>query len=115
MSFLSRLSPVGAFRDLRLFFATREPYELWFLIAAMAATGFILFAFVKDSHFEKVYRPHIVYFEQWRLDRPDSEIVAQQKIDQAKKDRVEAAQRAREEKLRASFKRLDDKLDKWGI
>ena len=115
MSFLARFSPIRAVRDLRLFLATREPYEMWFLIAAMLATSFVIYAFVIDSHFEKPYRPQITYVEQWRLDQPDAEIVARQKVDQAKRDKEGAARKAREDKLRAGFKRIDDKLNQWGI
>ena len=60
-------------------------------------------------------RPNIVYFQQWKLDRTDAEIIAQQKIDKPIRDAEIAAQRAREEKLRAGFKRLDDKLTDLGI
>ncbi len=113
--FFARISPLRAYRDLRAFLVGRGPQELWFLAAAMAVTLFLVFAFAKDSHFEKEYRPNIIYVQQWKLDRTDAEIIAQQKIDQPKKDAEIAAQKAREEKLRAEFKRLDDKLTSMGL
>lgn len=113
--FFARLSPTRAARDLRFFFQTRERYEWGFLALSVAITGFFIWAFFVDSYAEKEYKPNIIYFEQWKLDRTDAEIVAQQKIDQAKKDIETAKQREREEKLRAGFKRLDDKLNELGI
>ena len=113
--FFARLSPLRAARDLRFFFQTRERYEWGFLALSVTITAFFIWAFFHDSYAEKEYKPNIIYFKQWTLDRTDTEIVAQQKIDQAKRDVEVAAQRAREEKLRAGFKRLDDKLNRLGI
>ena len=39
MRYFRRFAPVRAYKDLRYFLATREPYEYWFLIAAMAITA----------------------------------------------------------------------------
>lgn len=115
MTFIARMSPFRAVRDLRIFLATREPYELWFLVAAMSITGFLIYAFAKDSYVEKEYRPRIVYVEQWKLDRTDAQIVAQQKIDQAKKA-IEDKRIAKEiAERQAAFKRIDDRLKKYGI
>lgn len=115
MTFLSRMSPVRAWSDLRYFIRTRERHEWWFLLAAIAITTFLIFAFAKDSYMEKEYRPQIVYVQQWRLDRTDAEIVAQQKIDQVKKDAEQAELKKRQDENRAAFKRLDDKLTRMGI
>ncbi|MEH3045832.1 hypothetical protein [Sphingomonas adhaesiva] len=115
MTFLSRMSPVRAWSDLRFFLSTRERHEWWFLVAAIAITAFLIFAFAHDSYMEKEYKPQIVYVQQWRLDRTDAEIVAQQKIDQVKKDADEAEARKKQDENRAAFKRLDDKLTRMGI
>jgi len=115
MSFLGRFSPVRAYRDLRLFLGTRQPYELGFLVLAMAITGFLVYAFARDSSVPVEYRPDIIYVEQWPLTRTDAEIVAQQKIDSVKKTEMLAEQKKREDETRASFKRLDDKLKRLGI
>ena len=115
MTFFARMNPLRALRDLRLFFHQREPYELGFLVLAVVLTGLLIIGFAKDSSIEKVYKPDIIYVEQYKLTRTDAEIVAQQKIDQAKRDKEQAALRARQEKTQAEFKRLDDKLEKWGL
>ena len=115
MGYFGRFSPVRAYRDLRFFLGTRQPYELGFLVLAMAVTGFLIYAFMRDSYQEKVYRPNIVYVEQWRVDRTDAEIIAQQKIDEPIRQQALAEQRKADEERRAGFKRLDDKLKRWGL
>lgn len=115
MRFLARFNPFRAVRDLRAYLASRQPYELYFMMAALVVTGVILVMFIHDSSFEREYKPNIIYVQQWRADRTDAEIIAQQKIDQPKRDKAEAEQRAREEKLRAQFKKVDDALTKYGI
>ena len=50
MGSFSRFSPVRAYRDLRLFLRGRQPYELGFLALAMLVTGFLIYAFSKDSY-----------------------------------------------------------------
>lgn len=114
-TFLARLSPTNAYRDLHFFLRTRERYEWSFFALSLTITALIIWAFFVDSHFEKPYKPNIIYFQQWTLDRTDEQIVAQQKIDQAKRVIAEREQKAREEKLRQGFKRLDEKLDALGI
>lgn len=115
MHFFARMSPLRALRDLRLFLHSRHPYELGFLALAILVTGMVMIAFVKDSHVERVYRPDIIYVQQWRLDRTAAQIQAQQKIDQAKKDREEAELRREQARTQAEFRRVDDKLKSWGI
>lgn len=115
MRFLSRFSPTRAYKDLRLFFEDRGPAELGFLVLAMAITLAVLWAFVHDSRTEQVYRPDIIYVEQYGLDRTDAEIKAQQKIDQAERDKRMAEIRKKQAERQASFKRLDDKLERYGF
>ena len=115
MQFLSRFSPVRAYRDLRLFLASRQPYELGFLALAMLVTGFFVYAFAHDSTVPVAYKPDIIYVEQWPATRTDAEVRAQQKIDSVEKTRLLAEQKKREDELRAGFKRLDDRLKRYGI
>ena len=115
MRYLSRFSPFAAFRDLRLFLSHRQPYELWFGILAILVTALLLIAFVKDSRFEKAYKPNIIYVEQWRADRTDGQIVAQQRADQPAIDQRKAELEARQKERRAQFKRLDERLEKYGF
>ena len=115
MRFLSRFSPTRAYKDLRLFFEDRGPIELGFLVLAMAITLTVLWAVVHDSRTEQVYRPDIIYVEQYTLNRTDAEIAAQQKVDQVARDKRMAEIRQKQAERQASFKRLDDKLKRYGF
>jgi hypothetical protein len=115
MQYLGRFSPVRAVRDLRLFLASRQPHELWFLLAAVAITGFFIYGFAHDSREEVVYRPTIIYVQQWPANRSTAEIRAQQKIDQAGEERRRAEAKAEQDKRRAEFQRLDDSLKRYGL
>ncbi|WP_374944903.1 hypothetical protein [Sphingomonas sp.] len=115
MAFLDRFSPVRAYRDLRFFLSQRQPYELGFLVLAMAITGFFVYAFYSDSSIEPVYKRDIVYVEQWPADRTDAQIRAQQKIDEPIRQRELAEQKQADDERRASFRRLDKKLEGWGL
>jgi len=115
MTFLRFFSPSAAYRDLRLFLATRRQHELWFLMLALATTVIIIFAFFKDANFKKPYERNIIYVEQWPITRTDEQIKAQQKIDQAKKHIQQAELQKQREAKQAEFKRVDDKLESWGF
>ncbi|WBH15465.1 hypothetical protein [Sphingomonas radiodurans] len=115
MQFLARMSPLRAVRDLRFFLQQRERHELVFFFLAILATTALLTGFWKNSGVEKEYRPQIIYVQQWRLDRTDAEIKAQQAIDAPIKQARIDAEKKRQDELRAQFKRLDDKLESWGI
>ncbi|MBX3593700.1 hypothetical protein [Sphingomonas sp.] len=115
MNFLRFLSPLRAARDLRGFLRLRHRYELGFMLAAFVTTMLIVFGVAKDSYFEKEYKRDIIYVQNWRADRSLKEIIAQQKIDQAIRDKREAELRAKQEKRRREFQRIDNSLTEWGI
>jgi hypothetical protein len=116
MRYFARMNPLRAVRDLRLFLAQREKHELWFGILAITITSLLLLGFLHDSRLEAPpYDPEIIYVKQWSANRTDAEIQAQQKIDQAEKDRKQAIVDAREAKSRAALQRLDKKLDRMGF
>jgi hypothetical protein len=115
MSLLKFFSPTRAFRDLREFISHRQRHELVFLVISIGITGSVIAAFVHDSKFETPYKREVVYVQNWRLDRTDEEIRAQQIIDQIKKEQRQAEFKRKQDARRAEFQRLDDKLDKWGL
>ena len=115
MNFFSRMSPWRAYKDLRLFLATRERYEFGFLVLAMMITGFLIYAFVHDSYAEPEYKRNIVYVEQWPADRTDAQIRAQQAIDAPIKAKRIAEIEAAEKQRQAQFKKVDDQLTRWGL
>lgn len=115
MRYLARFSPFAAIRDLRMFLSHRQPHELWFGMLAITVTGVLLIAFIKDSRIPRTYKPNIIYVQQWRTDRSDSEITAQQKIDQVEIDRRKAELEGKRKKRQAEFQRLDDRLKAMGL
>jgi len=116
MSVLRYFSVPRAYRDVKRVFVTRrKPYEIWFLLLAMALTVAIIAGFVHDSNIKRPYHEDIIYVQSWPLDRSEAEILAQQKIDAAKKAKEQAAIEKAEKERQAQFQRLDNELDAWGI
>ena len=70
---------------------------------AVLATTIIVIEFLVDSKINTAPPPTIIYAESWKADRTDTEIVAQQKVDQAKRDA------AAKEKQR-QFQKLEKQL-----
>lgn len=116
MYFFTRFAPVRAINDLRRYLAGRPRHELIVLFMAAIVTTTLVSLLVNDAaNITVPYQRHIIYVEQWRADRTDAEIRAQQKIDQAERDR-QAAELARLQKQRqGEFKRVDDQLKALGI
>ena len=102
------VGPRAAFADLRSFIR-HGSRERWIGGAlAVLCTLIIVIIFFADSKWNTAPPAQIVYVEQWSANRTDSEIIEQQKIDQARR---EAAEREKREQ----FQRLDRKLDDLGI
>ncbi|HEU4959386.1 MAG TPA: hypothetical protein VFT56_03175 [Sphingomonas sp.] len=113
MSVLRYFSVPRAYRDVKRFFATRKPHELWFLVLAMVLTMAILVGFAHDSNIKPPYHEDIIYVQSWPASRSEAEILAQQKIDAAKKAKEEAAlEKARKER-QAEFQRLNNEVSGW--
>ncbi|MDB5695677.1 MAG: hypothetical protein JWN21_1220 [Sphingomonas bacterium] len=113
---LKKIQPGGAWADVRYFFGKLgEPHQLLFLLLALATTALTLWALYVESYREKEYKREIIYVQQWRLDRTDAEIVAQQKIDGIEQTRRIAEEKRLQEEQRLKFKKIDDKLKKYGI
>ena len=103
MAFFPRpSSPLRAFRDLRAFFATRQRHQFVFAALSIAIPIVVIAGFVHDSRVDPP-PPQMYFIPSWPLTRSDAEIVAQQKIDQAAKDKAQAEKRA-------EFQRLADRL-----
>lgn len=115
MNYIRRFSPLRALRDLRVFLSHRQPYELWFLLLSIVITTTLMLVFMKDSRFEKPIKREIIYFDSWAMSRTDAEIIAQQQVDKAIRDKQRADYRARVEKRQAEFKKVDDAMERWGL
>ncbi|MGI4733479.1 MAG: hypothetical protein ACRYFW_17300 [Janthinobacterium lividum] len=115
MAFLTFLSPRRAVLDLSDFLSRRRPHQFVFATAAVAFTGLALFEIAHDAHYVSAYHRNIIYVQQWRADRSEAAILAQQKVDQAADDKRQAEIDRALAKRQAEFKRVDDSLKKYGI
>jgi hypothetical protein len=95
-------TPSAAWRDLKAFLATRQRHQLLFAALAVAMPVVIIAGFWIDSD-PGPPPPMTIYVQNYNGDRPDAVIKAQQKIDQAAKDKA-AAER------QAMFRKLEQKL-----
>ena len=102
------VGPRAAFADLRAFMRQRSREQRIGAALAVLSTMIIVIIFFADSNINTTPPPQIIYAEQWRADRTDAEIIAQQKIDQAEREK------AQREKQR-QFQKLDRKLDEMGF
>jgi hypothetical protein len=95
-------SPKALWQDIRAFVAQRQRHEILLGLLSITITATIVFVFLIDSRI-KPAPPEPLFVQSWPENRTDAEIIAQQKIDQAKKDRQAA-------KRQAEFQRLADRL-----
>ena len=115
MQYFARFSPFRAIQDLRLFLSGRERHEVVFLFLSIVVTTLLIAGFVKDSHIEKPYKRDIQYFSSWPADRSEAQIRADQIRDMALKTKTDATLEKRQADMKASFKRVDDKMTEWGL
>ena len=97
------VSPRAAFEDIRAFLRHRER-EHWIGAAlAILVTLIIVIEFFIDSKINTAPPPQIIYAEEWRADRTDEQIIAEQKKHQAAR---EAAQKERQRQFQKLEKQL---------
>ena len=101
-------SPRALWADLRAFTAERRPHHWVAMALAIAMPVAIVVTFYFDGQTNISPGPQLIYVESWPASRTDEQIKAQQKIDQAARDKFK---KERQEQ----FKRLDDKLERLGI
>lgn len=114
--FQRTFSPVSAWRDLRDFVAMRRPHQALILALSFAGTALVAVGVLYQSRTPpKPYHRDIIYFQQWRADRTDAQIIAQQKIDGIAEERDRAELKRREAERQAQFKRLRAQLKSVGV
>lgn len=97
-------SPRRAFADLKAFFRARGRHQLIAGTLAIILPAIIVVGFYVDGKTNLAPpRRTLIYAENWRADRTDAEIIAQQKID------TEAKAEFAREKQRA-YKKLEKRL-----
>lgn len=83
-------SPRVLWADIRAFLRQRSRHQLIAAVAAIFMPTAIIVTFYLDARTNILPGEQIIYAESWRADRSDAEIIAQQKIDQAARERAEA-------------------------
>ena len=113
---LDHLSPVGAIGDLWRYFATRRPHQYGFMGVALALSYVMITGVMSAGRLPpKPYHREIIYVQQWRADRTDAEIVAQQKIDGVEQTRQENELKRLQAERQKQLKKLDQQLKSFGI
>ena len=108
-------SPAAAYRDLRDFFAARQKHEVGFALLAIAVPAFFILMFVLSAKETPYKDPDIVFILDYSGNRTDAQIIAQQKIDQAKARAQKAKEDAEEERRRQFFKDIGNGMDSIGL
>jgi hypothetical protein len=104
MSWFPRpVAPSAAFRDLAAFMRQRSREQIIGASLALLATIIIVILFFVDSKINTAPPPQLVYAESWDANRSDSEIIAQQKKDQAARRAALAEKQRQYQKLENRF------------
>ena len=104
MSWFPRpVGPRAALADLRAFLRQREREHYIGAALAVLVTIIIIIEFLVDSKINTAPPPRIVYAEDWRADRTDEQIIAEQKKHQAER-------KAAQEERQRQFQKLEKQL-----
>ena len=94
--------PVGsraAFNDLRAFMRQRSREQVIAAMLAILVTAIIVIEFLVDSKIGTAPPPQVVYPNSWPADRTDAQIIADQKKDQAARDKAAKERQQQFQKL----------------
>ena len=104
MSIIPRpVGPRAAIKDLAAFLRQRSREQVIGLTLAVLVTAIVVIQFMVDSKINTAAPPQLIYVESYSANRTDAEIIADQKQDQAEKDRL---RRERQE----YFQKLENRL-----
>jgi hypothetical protein len=102
--FFRNVSPVGAIKDLWQIMGAPSEFRLRALVLSLLVTGAIFSVMWQQGGRGLPRPPEVIYFESWRADRSDAEIIAGN-IEATRKARAEAAaEEARAEDVRKMYK-----------
>jgi hypothetical protein len=108
MAFPRPVSPRALWADLRAFASERRPHQWVAASLALLMPVALIVLFVTDGRTNIQPRAQIVFLESWPANRTDAQIKADQKKDQAAREK---ARKAHQEE----FKRLDERLERIGF
>jgi hypothetical protein len=99
MAFPRPSSPRAAWADLKAFIAGPQRHKLLFGFLAVLMPAIIVYGFITDARTNILPGRSIMYIQSWPADRSDAEIIAQQKIDQKKKEAADLERRRAYQRL----------------
>ena len=91
--------PSALWADLRRFASGDQRHKLLIGIISLLMPALILYGFNRDARTNILPGRSITYIQSWPATRTDAEIVAQQKIDQVKREKQQAEKRAAYQRL----------------
>jgi hypothetical protein len=97
MAFPRPSSPAAAWRDLRAFLGQQERHKFFFALIAILMPVVIVTGFYFDADIKP--QAQIIYVENWPANRTDDQIKAEQKVDQAIRDKAAAEKRRQYQEL----------------
>ncbi len=101
--------PSVLIRDMRIFLTGYRRYRLVFAALAVGVTSLLVTMMIIESWWGvEPEGQQIVYAEDFQATRTDAQIIAQQKIDQAARDKAKAERRRQ-------FQKLDDDMTRLGL
>ena len=116
MNLRQYFSPIRAFRDLRTYVVTRRPHQIGFMALSLVLSYTMIMGTLDVSRMPPpAYHREIIYVQQWRADRTDAEIIAQQKIDGVEQTRQEQELKRLQAERKVQLKKLDNALKSFGI
>ena len=105
-AFLRRANPAVGLRDFRDQLVQPRPYK-WRILALSGAMTFTIFSVMFAEEVKGPPRPpEIIYIESWNANRSDAEIIAGNIKATREREQREAAQAARQERVREMYKAL---------
>lgn len=107
--------PSAAIADLRAFLATRQKHQWGFAAASLFIPLYFVTLFILEAEEQEYKAPDIVFIQDYRGNRSDAQIKAQQVIDEKKRKADVAELKKLEEERRKPFVELDQKLESMGF
>jgi hypothetical protein len=96
-------SPRALVEDLKAFFAERSRHQVGAAILAVLMPIIIVFGFIRDGKTNTGPGEQLVYVENWRADRTDAEIIADQKKRKAEQEAAAKERQRQFQKLERFF------------
>ena len=93
------VGPRAAYNDLRAFMRQRSREQVIGALLAVLVTAIIVIEFLVDAKINTAPPQQVVYPNSWPADRTDEQIIAQQKKDQAARDKAAKERQQQFQKL----------------